>query len=117
MEFNIKKLIITNFKIELIQDGRNDFRKFHEQIQNANITFTMTNVITVIKIGKSPAKIQQVLPKSDCINDEFYLTYQFSETQTQFRYIGSFEITFLDGSGKLIVPIRENLFINILMVV
>jgi hypothetical protein len=70
----------------LIQDGRNDFRKFHEQIQNANITFTMTNVITgVIKIGKSPAKIQQVLPKSDCINDEFYLTYQFSETQTQFQ--------------------------------
>jgi hypothetical protein len=88
--------------MELIQDGRNDFRKFHEQIQNANITFTMTNVITgVIKIGKSPAKIQQVLPKSDCINDEFYLTYQFSETQTSVsaRYIGSFEITFLDGSG------------------
>jgi hypothetical protein len=103
--------------LELIQDGRNDFRKFHEQIQNANITFTMTNVITgVIKIGKSPAKIQQVLPKN-CINDEFYLTYQFSETQTSVsaRYIG--EITFLDGSGKLIVPIRENLFINILMVV
>jgi hypothetical protein len=68
----------------LIQDGRNDFRKFHEQIQNANITFTMTNVITgVIKIGKSPAKIQQV-PKSDCINDEFYLTYQFSEHKLSF---------------------------------
>jgi hypothetical protein len=45
----------------------------------------MTNVITgVIKIGKF-SQIQQVLPKSDCINDEFYLTYQFSETQTQFQ--------------------------------
>jgi hypothetical protein len=67
MEFNINKNSnTTNFKIELIQDGRNDFRKFHEQIQNANITFIMTNVITgVIMIGKSPAKIQQVLPKSD----------------------------------------------------
>jgi hypothetical protein len=87
MEFNINKnSSLPILKLELIQDGRNDFRKFHEQIQNANITFTMTNVITgVIKIGKSPAKIQQVLPKSDCINDEFYLTYQFSETQTQFQ--------------------------------
>jgi hypothetical protein len=79
----------------------------------------MTNVITgVIKIGKSPAKIQQVLPKSDCINDEFYLTYQFSETQTQFQLdILVVLKLLLDGSGKLIVPIRENLFINILMVV
>jgi hypothetical protein len=102
--------------LELIQDGRNDFRKFHEQIQNANITFTMTNVITgVIKIGKSPAKIQQVLPKSDCINDEFYLTYQFSETQTQFQLDIVLKLRFL--MVKLIVPIRENLFINILMVV
>jgi hypothetical protein len=78
----------------------------------------MTNVITgVIKIGKS-AKIQQVLPKSDCINDEFYLTYQFSETQTQFQLDILVVLKLrLDGSGKLIVPIRENLFINILMVV
>jgi hypothetical protein len=105
--------------MELIQDGRNDFRKFHEQIQNANITFTMTNVITgVIKIGKSPAKIQQVLPKSDCINDEFYLTYQFSETQTQFQLdiLVVLKLRFL-MVVELIVPIRENLFINILMVV
>jgi hypothetical protein len=79
----------------------------------------MTNVITgVIKIGKSPAKIQQVLPKSDCINDEFYLTYQFSETQTQFQLdiLVVLKLRFL-MVGKLIVPIRENLFINILMVV
>ena len=30
------------------------------------------------------------------------------------RYVGQFEIEFLDDSGTLIVPIREELFINIL---
>jgi hypothetical protein len=56
MEFNINKTHHYQF-FELIQDGRNDFRKFHEQIQNANITFTMTNVITgVIKIGNHQLK-------------------------------------------------------------
>jgi hypothetical protein len=118
MEFYINKGATLNIlKLELIRDGRNDFEKFWEQVENSTLTFTMTDVVTgVIKIGKAPAEYELVLPQSDCIGDEYYLTYQFTEKQTSVagRYIGKFEVTFLDGSGKLIVPIREPLYINIL---
>lgn len=117
MDFYINQHATLNkLKLELIQDGRNDFHKFHEKIQNANIFFTMTDVITgVKKIAKKVADIELVEPTS-CVGEEYYLTYQFNtkETSVSGRYVGKFEINFLDGSGTLIVPIREELFINIL---
>jgi hypothetical protein len=118
MEFHINKnSTLPVLKLELIKDGRNDFLKFYEKVENSNVTFTMTDVITgVIKIGKSAATFEQVLPKSDCVGDEYYITYKFAGNQTAVagRYLGKFEITFNDGSGNLIVPIKEDLFINIL---
>ena len=102
--------------MELIQDGRNDFNKFFEKIQNADIFFSMTNVVTgVKKIAKKVATTQLVLPTS-CVGEEYYLTYQFTAAQTAVsgRYVGQFEIVFLDGTGTLVVPIREELFINVL---
>ena len=118
MEFFINKGATLNvLKMELIQDGRNDFHRFFELIQNANIFFTMTDVITGVKrIAKKKAGTQLVLPQSDCTGEEYYLTYHFSskETSVAARYVGQFEIEFLDGTGTLIVPIREELFINVL---
>ena len=118
MEFFINKnATLPKLKLELIKDGRNDFNKFHDKIQNANITFSMTDVVTGIKkIACSNASIEEVLPKNNCICEEFYLVYQFTskQTSTAGRYVGQFEIEFLDGSGTLIVPIREELFINVL---
>lgn len=118
MEFYINKnATLPKLKLELVKDGRNDFNHFHDKIQNANITFTMTDVSTgVKKIACKKATIEEVLPKSDCICDEFYLVYQFSskETSVSGRYVAQFEIDFLDNSGTLIVPIREELFVNIL---
>jgi hypothetical protein len=118
MEFSINKnSTLPVLKLELIQDGRNDFQKFHEKVQNANIYFTMTDVITGVKrIAKKQTGIQQVEPASDCVGEEFYLTYQFTERDTAVggRYVGQFEIDFLDGSGTLLVPIKEELFINVL---
>jgi len=118
MEFHINKdSTLPVLKLELINDGRNDFKKFNYKIQNANIFFTMTDVITGVKrIAKKLATIEQVEPRTDCTGDEFYLTFNFNQNQTSHagRYVGQFEIDFLDGSGNLIVPIREELFINIL---
>jgi hypothetical protein len=118
MEFSINKnSTLPILKLELINDGRNDFYKFHEKIQNANIYFSMTDVITGVKrIAKKLTGIQQVEPASDCVGDEFYLIYQFTERDTAVggRYVGQFEIDFLDGTGTLLVPIRETLMINIL---
>ena len=117
MEFNINKnSTLPILKLELIKDGRNDFQKFHDKVQNAIIYFTMTDVITgVKKIAKKITTIEGVTPKS-CVGDEFYLIYQFNakETSVSGRYVGQFEIVFLDNSGTLIVPIHENLYINIL---
>jgi len=117
MEFFINKNATLNkLKLELIKDGRNDFQKFHDKVQNANIYFTMTDVITgVKKIAKKLTTIEQVVPSS-CVGDEFFLVYQFNKKETSVagRYVGQFEIVFLDDSGTLIVPIHENLYINIL---
>ena len=118
MEFHINKnATLPMLKLELIRDGRNDYQKFHEKIQNADIYFTMTDVVTGVKrIARKLANIQLVLPQSDCVGEEFYITYQFSKKETSHvgRYVGQFEIEFLDGTGTLIAPIRETLYVNIL---
>ena len=118
MTFSINKnSTLPVLKLELIKDGRNDFQHFYDKVEDSVLTFTMTDIITgVIKVGKATATFQEVLPASDCVGTEYYLTYQFTEKQTSVagRYIANFEINFNDGSGKLIVPIREELYINIL---
>jgi hypothetical protein len=86
-------------------------------VQNANIYFTMSDVVTGDKrIAKKETGVQLVLPQSDCVGEEFYLIYQFTEKETSVagRYAAQFSIEFLDGSGMLIVPIHEELFINVL---
>jgi hypothetical protein len=118
MEFHITKTAtLPILKLELIRDGRNDYQKFHEKIQNADIYFTMTDVITGVKrIARKLANIQLVLPQSDCVGEEFYIIYQFTKKETSLagRYVGQFEIEFLDGTGVLIAPIREELYINVI---
>lgn len=117
MEFFINKNATLNvLKLELIQDGRTDFSTFHDKIQNANIYFTMTDVVTGVKRIANKETLVELVEPASCIGDEFYLTYQFTERDTAVagRYIGQFTIDFLDGSGTLIVPIRESLFINVL---
>lgn len=118
MEFSINKnSTLPVLKLSLIQDGRHNFSEFYNKIQNADVFFSMTDIITgVKKIAKKPTTIELVEPVSDCIGEEYYLKYQFTEkeTSTSGRYIGQFTIEFLDGSGVLIVPIREILYVNIL---
>jgi hypothetical protein len=118
MEFFINKNAeLPVLKLELIQDGRNDFQKFFERIQNANIYFSMSDVVTgVKKIGKKRTGVALVEPVSNCVGEEYYITYKFTakDTEKAGRYIAQFTIEFLDGSGNLIVPIREELFINVL---
>lgn len=119
MEFFINKnATLPKLKLELIKDGRNDFSAFHDKIQNANITFTMFDVVTGNKkIACKQASLEEVEPKDNCtLCEEFYLVYQFNskETSVAGKYVGRFEIEFLDGSGTLIVPIRDILYVNIL---
>ena len=119
MEFFINKgATLPILKLELIQDGRNEVNStFFDRLQNANIYFTMTDVVTgVKKIAKKNTDIELILPQSNCVGDEYYLTYQFTERETSVsgRYLAQFTVNFLDGSGSLVVPIRENLYVNVL---
>jgi len=118
MDFFINKgATLPILKLELIKDGRNDYKKFHEMIQNSDIYFTMSEVETGIKkIGKKPALCIVKESAQDCTGEEYYLAYQFSEKDTKKAgtYRGQFIIEFLDDSGTLIVPIREELFIHVL---
>jgi len=120
MDFFINKNATLPMVImELIQDGRNDYKNFYEKIQNADITFSMHDVDTgVKKIGCKDAicLCKTCDEGADCNEDQYYVAYQFSERDTNKAgtYVGSFTITFLDGSGTLIVPIREELFIHVL---
>ncbi len=119
MDFFInKKSTLPNLKLELINDGRNDFRNFHDQIQNATIKFSMYDTTNNSKkIANSNGSIE--LKPNDCTLDcdpEYYIIYDWvtKDTKKSGRFRGEFTITFLDGSGTLITPIREELFINIL---
>lgn len=105
--------------MELIQDGRNDYKNFHEKVQNANITFSMYDVENgVKKIGCKPAicLCKTCEGGNDCDEEQYYIAYQFNERDTNKagRYVGKFTIEFLDGSGTLITPIKDELFINVL---
>jgi len=117
MEFFINKnSTLPVLKLELIRDGRNDFQKFFELIQNADIYFTMSDVVTGVKrIAKKSTGVQLVTPAS-CVGEEYYLIYKFTEKETSVagRYVAQFDIEFLDGSGTLIVPIRESLYVTVL---
>ena len=116
MDFIINKnATLPIMKLDVIQDGRNNMTKIYELIQNSNVYFSMSDIETGTKIiGKKRAIF---LPKeSSCADDEYYIGYQFSEKETKKpgTYIGQFSIEFLDGSGTLIVPIRDELKIHIL---
>jgi len=120
MEFFINKdSNLPPLKMELVNDGRNDFRKFFEKIQNATIKFNMWDVNNNVKrIANSPASIELKCDSCDIGGDEaeYYIRYDWSnrDTHKPGKYNGEFVITFLDGTGTLIAPIRDKLFINVL---
>ena len=115
MEFFIKQnATLPTLKLQVVKDGRNDFRSFMETLQNAIITFSMVNTDNgILKIASKPAYITEKFFDNPDAPQEFYIYYNFTakDTKTPGRYMGEFSITTTEG--ELIVPIRESLFINI----
>ena len=118
MNFHINKnATLPILKMELTNDGRNDEGDFHDKLQNSVITFCMTDINTGIKrIGNKPAICILKEPTLNSEGEEYYIGYQFTakETKKAGSFIGEFTIVFNDGSGKLIVPIKDELFIHVL---
>ena len=114
---------LPTLRMELIEDGRHDFRKFYESVQNCTITFTMVNVDTKItKIAKAPCYIK--LKEDDGCVDKYVICYDWKprDTKETGTFKGTFELTFGEiksdeteyPTGNLNMPIRETLNIIIL---
>jgi len=124
MTFYIKQnSILPHIRMELIEDGRHDFWKFHDCVQNADITFTMTNLNTgLVKILNAPCYIK--LRENNGCTEQYVICYDWKQRDTKEKglYEGVFNIEFGDDiksdvttypSGLQIMPIREKLLINI----
>lgn len=110
-------------RMEIIYDGRNDYDKFFEAVQNADITFTMVNLDNgLVRVGNQPAYIK--LKDDGGCSDKYVVCYDWKKRDTKEigRYKGQFSIVFGKDlksdattypSGELIMPIREELIINV----
>lgn len=114
---------LPTLRMELIEDGRHDYRKFYNSIQNCSITFTMVNIDTnITKVAKAPCYIK-LKEDGGCV-EKYVICYDWKERDTKDvgTYKGTFDITFNPiksdeteyPTGKLIMPIRETLNIIIL---
>jgi len=113
--------VLPILSMMLINDGRHDFHKFHEMIQDAEVTFSMKDIDTgVFKVANAPAFVKQF--GDACCEDQYIVCYQFSkrEVQKPGKYFGYFTIKFLDDlksdeseypHGVLRVPIRDELVV------
>lgn len=121
--FLTKGSTLPNLRMEVINDGRHDFRKAYLALQAATVTFSMTNMETgVKKIANAKA---YVVEKEDTGCEEAYaIEYRWNkrDTDTAGEYIGQFKIKFddnisIDGmtfpNGELIAPIADDLVITI----
>jgi hypothetical protein len=108
-------------KMRLIDDGKNDKSSFNDMLENSDITFEMFDVETeTYHILNGGCNITTRTKKYDQTTDEYYITYRFTEEGTSIkgRFEGIITIQFLDTNSnptsKLIVPIKEKLFINVI---
>jgi hypothetical protein len=107
-------------KMRLIDDGKNDKSSFNDLLENADITFEMSESKTDVPVILNGNCLLTTRTKLyNQTTDEYYITYRFTEEQTS--NIGKFEgkimVQFNDTNGnpttKLILPVKEKLFINI----
>lgn len=118
MEFFIKQgATMPYLELELLQDGIYDNNKQVEQLENAVATFSMQNTNCGTKaIICRPVEIIENCNKCNNCATEYRLIYKFRsrDTKNKGRYEAEITIDFLDGCGKLIMPIHEKLFVNII---
>jgi len=117
MEFFIRENSLEPIlKMQLVQDGRNDFRDFHKKLANSSIYFSMKDTVTGIpKVVNQTAGIVSKTPTSLNSDIEYYIYYKWRKRDVKKtgRFEGQFIVYFHDDNTELIAPIREDLFINI----
>jgi hypothetical protein len=115
MDFFIKKnATLPVLKLSVVKDGRSDYNKFMDMIEESAIFFSMVDVETGIpKISSRPAGFVDKTFVDLNAGPEYYIYYQFTprDTNRVGRYAGQFMLR--NSDGVLILPIREELFINV----
>lgn len=122
MEFHIRQGATDPIlKMKMIDDGKNDKSSFNDILENANITFEMSNIKTgEPQILNGQCNITTRDKKYNQTTDEYYITYRFTEEGTSIsgKYEGLISVQFLDTNSnptnKLILPVKEKLFINVI---
>jgi hypothetical protein len=114
MEFFIKKnATLPVLKMQVVKDGRAGYLELMQSLEVSSIYFSMVDVETGIpKIVSAPCEIVNlILPEG--ASPEYYIYFKFTkyDTDTVGRYQGQFLIK--NDEGNLILPIREELYINI----
>lgn len=118
-----KNSTLPNLRMEVINDGRHDFRKFYYALQSADVSFTMTDLDTGVK-KIANAKAYVVEKEGQSCEEAFVIEYRWNkrDTNTAGTYIGQFKLNFegkikAEGmtfpTGELIAPIAEDLVIVI----
>lgn len=103
-------------KLKVINDGRADFRKIYDRLENAAITFSMMDEKGNYKVFNKQGLLLPV-DKEICPEDgEYYLGYKFDvrDTNQAGCFKAEFRVDFLDDGCTLIIPIREDLYVNVL---
>jgi hypothetical protein len=114
MDFYIKeRATLPVLKFQIVKDGRAGYQQLMEDLAVSTIFFTMIDVETGIpKIVSAPCSIVPlILPVG--ATPEYYVYFQFTarDTNTPGRYQG--QVLIKNDEGNLILPIREELYINI----
>ena len=115
MEFVIRKnATLPLLKMQIVKDGRGTYEDFMSFIETSTIYFSMQNSDNgTIKINTEFAGFVEKILIEPNASPEYYVYYQFTprDTNTPGRYSGQF--LFRNDQGTLILPIRDELFINV----
>lgn len=115
MEFFIKKnATLPVLLMQVVKDGRSEYQQFMDLLTTSTIAFSMIDTTTgMYKIASQPAYIVEKTQLNPQASPEYYIYFKFTarDTNTPGRYQGQFLIR--NDEGNLILPIREELYINI----
>jgi len=122
MEFFIRQgATDPTLKLKVIEDGRNETSFINDLLENSSISFSMYDIKSNKPIILNDrCYLTQRIERVNQTLSKYAITYRFTEEGTAVpgRYEGIVTIEFLDTelsvTSKLIVPIKEKLFINVI---
>ena len=116
MEFNIKRnSTLPVLKMAVVKDGRGEDKDFINFIETSTLFFSMVDVNTGVgKIHMEPAGFVEKTFIDPNTPSEYYIYFKFQNKHI--NKVGRFEgqFTIKNESGTLILPIIEQLFVNII---